>query len=130
MAAFKTAMPTPPTGNINTDISSLYTSLYSLITELRSLMYTLDGQNVPAIPASSISGTLSEAQMPDVFGSIGLNGSGILFYNDTDNKVGNIYADNNGNLRININGKLYINGSAVTTDSTAQSSTGGGEPTA
>lgn len=129
MAAFKAAMPTPPTGNINTDISNLYISLYSLITELRSLMYTLDGQNVPAIPASSINGTLSEAQMPEVIGGIGLNGGGLSFYNDTDNEVGNICADTDGNLHINTSGDLYINDYIVTTNST-QSSTEGGETTA
>lgn len=129
MAAFKAAMPTPPTGNTSADISSLYISLYSLITELRSLMYTLDGQNVPAIPASSINGTLSEAQMPEVIGGIGLNGGGLSFYNDTDTEVGNIYADTDGNLHITTSGDLYINDYIVTTNST-QSSTEGGEPTA
>lgn len=115
MAAFKTASPSPPTGNAEADIQSLYTTLYSLIFELRTLLHSLDAQNVlraKTVRADGIMGTISADKLPDTVHELSISGS--IHITDSDGtKLGTISADNAGNVTIDTAGEFVVNGTAL-----------------
>lgn len=98
MSSFLSGMPMY-TGETERDIKELNTWACKLVTELRTLLYSLDTQNVTEarkVKASGISGKLNKNQIPclDTISVKCGTENGIRFVDDDLNTVASIYYDN------------------------------------
>lgn len=110
MAVFTAAMPRR-TGNPESDISSLYNWAETLITELRTLLYTLDSANViSARQADNIVGKLTEAQLPERYTHIDIEEGELTLTASDGTQIAVISCDSENNLKIDAMGKVLING--------------------
>lgn len=115
MAVFTTPMPRR-TGNPEADISSLYNWAETLVTELRSMLYTLDRANVLSaqqadrVNVSGITGQLREEQLPESYTHIDISDGELALTASDGTQVAVIYCDSDNNLNIKTPmGKVLIN---------------------
>lgn len=123
MSSFLTGMPLR-TGNYERDLQELYTWACKLIVELRSLLYSLDAQNVKearSVLASRISGVLRESQIPTMTTIKVSDGAdnGIRFVNSNSDVLASIYYDGDNKklvfdsteaIYLDSNGAVRVNG--------------------
>lgn len=129
MSSFLTGMPLR-TGNYERDLQELYTWACKLIVELRSLLYSLDAQNVKearSVLASGISGVLRESQIPNMTTIKVSDGAdnGIRFVNSNLDVLASIYYDSDNEklvidstkaIHLDSNGAVRVNGDDIKTE--------------
>ena len=125
MAVFTAPMPESDSNPLS-EIAALRAWAFILISQLRTVLYNLDGDNIKSVRAESIAGVLKESSLPELPADK-LYGMADILEVDAENGITLKLVDKNGNssyaaeiyyqpsgegagLHINSEHGIYING--------------------